>query len=895
MKTLILAALVALVCWPALAAVETTTVNGTVYDPSATGATGGKIVCTLSASGAASNGSTMQKVAGKYQATIQSDGSVSFTLVPNDVISPSGTYYTCEFTVNTIPRATWTELWRVDTSPDPVAVGSIVRLDGSAGISVAVAAGSSGQIQYNSSGAFAGAPGMVLTGSGTIATTKFRYQDVDTNADGTIDMRICGDYNGDGTLQTWEDIGACLHNFQGLSDDGLTGTAREYDKDGDGTLDGIYATVRILPGFYSSTYRNGTVYHKLFVKSRHLSIQGSGKESTTLFWSGECDGTTGLDNGDGVEDIYSLVNLQASYFLMSDLTLDTSSRRWECTKNATCNINDAGAVNSCVHGAGGTWDPRDSAQTMALGNDTATTTDFTFKNVRFDHVDRQTNAVATQMHDHEWFDHCDFVHVGEHPLVLHGSHNRYTNNLFEEAIPWQGVSIVLGYQSSTMPDQYDNIISGNTFKSARGTVLGSESARAVGKIIDGVHFTGNTIYCDSSYWCQLVDFTADGDTTANSQIIRNVDISDNTLYRNSSGHSGGLTSIIKMQANTSHSAASATYSNTISRNRIYQRGSTSNFAIVSVINATHTRIEGNVIDADSDGDGTLDNGIYISGGSDITVASNEITHVTNNNVRGIYTIGLTRGYIRNNTISVPVSTTNSLGIRLETTYDSVIEGNTIKDGSIGITLLSGARDLISRNRIQDTYSSAIYVVSGATVNSIVGNRAQGVCKTSFSYTWNDEQTTNFWDDNVEQDSYSDVSYPAGTRSNIQNGFGTWVASDTDNDGTVDYDSTTYRVWNTKSSECWEGATANNIKTCLAAADPTTSSKTITLPNATGTVALSTGNATNGGAMLWATGTTTCTTVCTNAGLTCSIAYHLAGATASTCGDATNESKLCGCI
>lgn len=305
MKTRILAALVALVCWPALAAVETTTVNGTVYDPSATGATGGKIVCTLSASGAASNGSTMQKVAGKYQATIQSDGTVSFTLVPNDVISPSGTYYTCEFTVSTTPRATWTELWRVDTSPDPVAIGSIVRLDGSAGITVAVAAGSNGQLQYNSSGAFAGAPGMVITGSGLIATTKFRYQDSDTNGDGTIDLRIIGDYSGDGTLNWRSDAVAGILNLMDPDGDG-TWINHRYDTDGDGTADSMGMTFRLGPGKWGY---GQNIANRLWITRNGITIEGSGRDSTIITAlgngtaNGNCGGSLAADfDGDGTTD-----------------------------------------------------------------------------------------------------------------------------------------------------------------------------------------------------------------------------------------------------------------------------------------------------------------------------------------------------------------------------------------------------------------------------------------------------------------------------------------------------------------------------------------------------------------------------------------------------------------
>lgn len=116
---------------PALAAIETTTITGTVYAPDGSVATGGSITCALTPTpGRASDGTNLQVVASRYVATISGSGTVSFTLVPNDVISPAGTVYACTYTITGPLRSTFTESWSVTTAPDPVSIGAIARVGG---------------------------------------------------------------------------------------------------------------------------------------------------------------------------------------------------------------------------------------------------------------------------------------------------------------------------------------------------------------------------------------------------------------------------------------------------------------------------------------------------------------------------------------------------------------------------------------------------------------------------------------------------------------------------------------------------------------------------------------------------------------------------------------------
>lgn len=114
-------------------AMPTTTVQGKVILPDGTAATAGTISFELSEPGKANDGTYDNRIGGKFETDIASDGSVDFTLVPNDVItrdgqgSPGGTYYQVTFLVTSPYRSEWSENWEVDTTPDPVDIGAITR------------------------------------------------------------------------------------------------------------------------------------------------------------------------------------------------------------------------------------------------------------------------------------------------------------------------------------------------------------------------------------------------------------------------------------------------------------------------------------------------------------------------------------------------------------------------------------------------------------------------------------------------------------------------------------------------------------------------------------------------------------------------------------------------
>ena len=105
---------------------------GKVLMPNGAVATGGTITVTLSQPGTTDDTSTMvsQRVGGRVIGSIGAAGDVTgITLVPNDKITPSGTYYTAQFSTTGPVRTSWTETWSLTTSPDPIDVGDITRLN----------------------------------------------------------------------------------------------------------------------------------------------------------------------------------------------------------------------------------------------------------------------------------------------------------------------------------------------------------------------------------------------------------------------------------------------------------------------------------------------------------------------------------------------------------------------------------------------------------------------------------------------------------------------------------------------------------------------------------------------------------------------------------------------
>lgn len=129
-RSMMLVAVLLACLWPTLAAVQTTTISGKVLMPNGVIATAGTVRAVLSTQGGTLDGSVSHFVGGFTVSTIAGDGTVTaFSLVPNDAIVPAGTYYEVIFDVTAPIRTSWTVKWSIATTPDPIDIGAITRLD----------------------------------------------------------------------------------------------------------------------------------------------------------------------------------------------------------------------------------------------------------------------------------------------------------------------------------------------------------------------------------------------------------------------------------------------------------------------------------------------------------------------------------------------------------------------------------------------------------------------------------------------------------------------------------------------------------------------------------------------------------------------------------------------
>ncbi len=211
------------------AAVETTTVNGKIVTPDGVVVTSGKIAAFLSDPGTTPDTGTAesQRVSAKASGTVAATGDVSITLVPNDAITPSGTYYTVRFTIRQPIRASWVERWSVTTSPDPIDIGDVTRLDVAPGITV---------------GNFVRYVDTEPTGSCTSADTPRITTDTDAWCKCVSDSWSCEVITGGG--------GGGSSTLGGLTDVDETGAdlGEALVSDGDGTWSPSAATVCLSDG-----------------------------------------------------------------------------------------------------------------------------------------------------------------------------------------------------------------------------------------------------------------------------------------------------------------------------------------------------------------------------------------------------------------------------------------------------------------------------------------------------------------------------------------------------------------------------------------------------------------------------------------------------------------------
>lgn len=122
-------------------AVPTVQITGAVVTPDGTAPTSGTVTVQLSQAGSVLDGATSKRVAGAQVFDLGAGGAcpAEMVLVPNDAITPSGTYYAVRFRTVSDDGVvqTWSEKWQIASSPATIDVGAVPRLGVIPGVTVA--------------------------------------------------------------------------------------------------------------------------------------------------------------------------------------------------------------------------------------------------------------------------------------------------------------------------------------------------------------------------------------------------------------------------------------------------------------------------------------------------------------------------------------------------------------------------------------------------------------------------------------------------------------------------------------------------------------------------------------------------------------------------------------
>lgn len=940
-----LLAALALFAAPALAAIETTTITGTVYAPNG-GAYPGKVTCTLSNAGTASDGTNQQVVASYYTATINSDGSLSMTLVPNDVITPAGTSYSCEYTVQPVGgrRMTWVTVYSVTTAPDPVALGAVAILSNPTLTLPTISGAANSMMATDGSGGLVATPALQRAASGNAVKFAGRYFAWDSNGDGSNDSAIVGDYDGDGTLE-FSDIYAGDNSIFDANGDGTQDTV-SYDQDGDGTVETIKkcGTITVLPGLYTgaASIAAGSSEVTHYWDCATLSGYGVTLKATVPVSTIRSSGATNNTS------VY-VMNVRAPSALnapIKDVTIEgftvvgMVSRLRECADpnfDGTANV-----VSNCtsdMNGDGFTDGAGTGVYVYAPQN-------VTVRDVTFLTQDRQgfSAGLAPTFSDTKrslnmegnkfigpFGEHCTETDVGNVRWV--GNYFSGCNGVLETgslagtyANQNQINAIELYCGDATNADGQQNItITGNVFEgvnNAFGYVDNSTcvttsptnisfssnvSRRAYGSLfylasgattstLGNISITGNswssrksteTITIPSAKQRQgavRVDTSAGTNPTYRGLVVSGNSFEMNRKFATALSDTNTSDIVISVNGNSTNPAKGVL----LAENSIYlhadRRGANGGDSAVFLTQTDSAQVVGNNIICDNetqyddDADGTADDrpacvSIYLTTGANKTqVSSNIITHTATvtgvaNSFALYLAASITGAKITDNVFYFTDELSgfaNGIGIGATTVSDVFLTDNRQRGGYTFLADNGGAHGLlVSRNNT-------------ATNTTIWGEYFSSTITSSIS------------------EGFLNVSGYNGQDSldnRINAGRGWAHVVDADANGTLD-DPTTLMIFG-KTRLGWEGATANDSETYEAVVDPT-ADRTQTRPNASGTLTLALAGSTTEGAVIFQlTAATTCTTTCSNVGLTCRDAYPAAGGASVGCAS-TATARTCWC-
>jgi hypothetical protein len=104
-------------------AITTVNVIGTVYLPNGAPAANVRMRWRLTEAGVVDDAGASQRVGGVFEASADASGAVDFNVIPNDTITPAGTFY--HVTFETDKGEKWTEELQPASAPSPVNIGAI--------------------------------------------------------------------------------------------------------------------------------------------------------------------------------------------------------------------------------------------------------------------------------------------------------------------------------------------------------------------------------------------------------------------------------------------------------------------------------------------------------------------------------------------------------------------------------------------------------------------------------------------------------------------------------------------------------------------------------------------------------------------------------------------------
>ena len=744
----ILAAM-ALFAAPALAAIETTTITGTVYSPNG-GAYPGKVTCTLSHAGTASDGVNQQVVASYYTATIGSDGALSFTLVPNDVITPAGTWYSCEYTVQPVGgrRMTWVKTYSVATSPDPVALGAVTILDNPTLTLPTITGTANSMMATDGSGGLVSTPALQRAASGNAVKFAGRYIQYDLDNDGTIDHLEFGDYNGDGTMDFARDFIAAVQPYIDSTGD------QRFDINGDGTNDSVGMT--FVP---HGRFRAGFHDQLIFVAGgwtidgydAFIDVDADCSGSQDFNSDGTVDA---LDNSDTTQNFGSMFLYNASTasnITIKGLTIDGGSDQYLYTQLATSDGNYCDANDTDADGTANGSDSSPGTMCAAAGRKwcpvdehfifNASTTDSPSNLLWKDLTLRRCDSNCWEMDGGgssgtgkmNWsIQNVNVFGSGEESVQLRGKMT-VQGSRFERCGGFASDCLTLPTPSATLPEaQKDIDIVGNTFVDCVGPCIYSNAnSVASGADFENLNITGNTLRNTTTYPQKGFVAITNPTVSASSVSHRRIAINSNTL---DCGTIASGQACIQLLSSAS-SGTSQFVDGTINDNTIRFSGAISADTRQDGILVNRTQnysISGNsIVDAansvTSCGGGTEDRAITLTSISDSVVNGNVINMAADCSMGITTTTPATELTISQNRLQGPGDTANAnYAIRGNPITDSLITGNMANAWDFGIQIASTSTgNALVGNQFKTLYNGAIQINDVNSVrNHVIGNTAE---------------------------------------------------------------------------------------------------------------------------------------------------------------------------